>query len=78
MSKLIEELEEELRQEKLAAGIRVTRTSQLYMPIPAPLSKEAQQIRKENAERSRWEMKWMRAERRARAEAAKISADYLP
>jgi len=78
MKQLIEELEEELRQEKLAAGIRPTLKSQLYMLIPPPLSKEAQQLRKENAERFRWEMRWLEADRKAKEEAAKKSAEYLP
>lgn len=82
---LIDELEEELLQEKLAAGIRVTRVSQLYMPIPAPLSKEAQEMRRQNAERAKWEMRWLEADRKAAeaaekeaAEVAEIAAQYLP
>lgn len=85
MKQLREELEEELRQEKLAAGIRPGLISELYMPIPPPLSEREKQLRKENAERADWEMRWLKADRkaaeeakRAAAEVAETAAQYLP
>lgn len=85
MKQLREALEEELRQEKLAAGIRPELISELYMPIPPPLSEREKQLRKENSDRCYREMKWQEADRKAveeakreAAEVAETAAQYLP
>lgn len=89
MKELVEEYEEELRQEKLAAGIKCTLKSELYMPIPPPLSEETKRMRKENAERYAREERWMEAGRKAEeaaaeeaaleaARVAEAAAQYLP
>lgn len=78
MKQLVEELEEELRQEKLAHGIKCTLKSELYMPIPTPAEKKEAEQRRLNAERyareRAQEERWMKIGRKAEEEAAKEAA----
>jgi hypothetical protein len=93
MKQLVDELEEELLQEKLAAGIKCTLVSELYKPIPTPAEKKeseqrrlnAQRYARERAQEKRWIEIGKKAEAAAEAEAAleeasvaETAAQYLP
>ncbi|MRG43622.1 hypothetical protein GFS24_00770 [Chitinophaga sp. SYP-B3965] len=93
MKDLVDEYEEELRQEKIAAGIKWSLKSELYMPIPTPAEKEESELRRLNAQRyseerareERWIEIGKKAEAAEAAEAAleeasvaETAAQYLP